>query len=112
MYDALGEQARAVLRSGHAVIADAAFLQQGQRAAIEAIAATAGVSFGGLWLEAPPGVLATRVQVRSGDASDADESVVLRQLRLDLGLVKWPGLNASGSAQEVLADATRHLSLA
>ncbi len=109
VYAALAGQARTALRAGHAVVADAAFLRPADRAAIEAVAADAGVPFTGLWLEASPAVLTSRVEARVGDASDADAGVVLEQLRLDPGPVRWPRLDASAAAPIVLSDARSRL---
>ena len=111
VYATLVERARAALLGGHAVIADAAFLRPDERTAIEAVAADVAVPFTGLWLEAGASVLTTRVQRRSGDASDAGASVVLDQLRLDPGPVEWQRLDASGAAPTVLAEAQRRLAL-
>jgi predicted kinase len=107
----LAERAQVALRAGHSVIADAAFLQPADRAAIEGAAAQVSVPFVGLWLEASASVLTSRVEARSGDASDADARVVLQQLRQDMGAVRWQRLDASGAGPVVLADARRRLSL-
>lgn len=69
-------RAAEVARAGHAVIADAAFLEPFDRAGIAAAAATAGVRFTGLWLTAPLDVLRARVAARRGDASDATVAVL------------------------------------
>jgi aminoglycoside phosphotransferase family enzyme len=62
--------------AGHAVVADAAFLDPGDRAGVAAAAAAAGVPFTGLWLTAPLEVLRARVAARRGDASDATVPVL------------------------------------
>ena len=68
--------AAGVARGGHAVIADAAFLDAGDRAGIAAAAAAAGVPFTGVWLTAPLDVLRARVAARRDDASDATVAVL------------------------------------
>jgi aminoglycoside phosphotransferase family enzyme/predicted kinase len=90
VYAELRRLARLCLSAGRAVIADAAFLDPVERAAIEATAAACGVAFEGLWLEAPPAVLAQRISGRRGDASDADLAVLAAQLERDVGTITWP----------------------
>lgn len=89
VYAELRRLAQVCLKAGRAVIADAAFLDLNERQAIEATAATCGVPFEGLWLDAPPEVLAQRISERHGDASDADLSVLSSQLERDVGAIGW-----------------------
>jgi predicted kinase len=72
----LAAAAAAALAAGHAVIADATFMDPADRAAIAAAAGRA--SFAGAWLHAPFDVLEARVAARAGDASDADAGVLRR----------------------------------
>ena len=65
-----------------------------------------GVPFIGLWLEAPTPMLETRLDRRTGDASDADKAVLHRQLTYDLGAITWTKLDA-GQAAHALAEAAR-----
>ena len=83
---AVGETAAA----GHAVIADATFLDPADRAAVAA--AAGAVHFLGVWLHAPLEVLEARVASRRGDASDADAAVLRRAASA------FPGLAAAGLA--------------
>ena len=62
--------------AGHAVIADATYLDPAHRRAAAAAAASAGVPFRGVWLQAPLDVLAARIAARQGDASDATVAVL------------------------------------
>jgi predicted kinase len=112
VHDALAAWALTVLRGGHAVIVDATFLGAAQRAAIESVAARAGVPFSGVWLEASPDVLLARVTRRTMDASDADAGVVAAQVRQDAGPVSWQRLDASRPLSDVLADVRRAAGLA
>jgi aminoglycoside phosphotransferase family enzyme/predicted kinase len=82
-----------VLRRGHAVIADAAFLRPVERAAIEA--ARGDAPFQGFWLEAPLEVLRARVAARRGDASDADAAVLEAAAARDPGPIAWQRLDAA-----------------
>ncbi|MCR0982509.1 bifunctional aminoglycoside phosphotransferase/ATP-binding protein [Roseomonas populi] len=96
VHEALFAQARAALRGGHSVVADAAFLDPERRAGIEAVAREAGVPFTGLWLEAPLEVLRGRIAARRGDASDATVAVLEYAASKPLGGVTWHRLDASG----------------
>lgn len=92
VYDTLVERAEALLGEGMAVIADATFLHPDSRAAIQAVAARAGVAFDGIWLEAPEARIRARLSARAragADASDADVAVFDRQLEEDPGPITW-----------------------
>jgi aminoglycoside phosphotransferase family enzyme/predicted kinase len=106
VYAMMEDLASAALHAGQAVIADAVFAREDERQAIEAVAAKAGVPFIGLWLEAPTPALETRLQRRTGDASDADKAVLHRQLTYNLGQITWTKLDAGQSAH-ALAEAAR-----
>jgi len=89
VYEALGEAARACLRAGQSVIADAAFLEPEDREAMEAVARDAGVPFQGIWLETAPDTARERLAARQGDASDADAAVLAAQMSRDTGPITW-----------------------
>jgi hypothetical protein len=91
--------ARDALSAGQAVVADAVFLDPAQRAAAEAAARAAGVPFDGIWLEAPLDVLRARLAARRGDASDANEAVLLRAAAADPGPVAWHRVAADDGAR-------------
>ncbi|KJB96276.1 bifunctional aminoglycoside phosphotransferase/ATP-binding protein [Skermanella aerolata] len=90
VYAELADRARRIVSAGHGVVVDAVHARIGERAALEDLARRLGVPFRGIWLEAPPEVLIARVEARTGDASDAGESVVRRQLTYALGEISWP----------------------
>ena len=73
-------EASAILAAGRPVILDATFMDAGERAMVEALAAEAGVRFAGVWLQSDPDLLRQRVGARTGDASDADLTVLEAQL--------------------------------
>ena len=81
------------------MILDAVFARESERRMAENIAARLGVSFRGIWLEAAPGILKSRVATRLGDASDATPDVVETQLRYDVGSIAWDRVDASGSVE-------------
>jgi predicted kinase len=105
VYRLLGELATAAIDAGRCVIIDATFLDEGQRVEIEDIAKHMGVSFQGVWLKAPAGVLHDRVRARTGDASDATVAVVEAQETKTLGKMTWQPIDASQSMDAVAACA-------
>ena len=105
VYAAVNERAGAIVRGGHAAIADAVFSREADRDAIEWTAAAAGVRFIGFWLDAPRSTLVTRVEGRRLDASDADAAVVDRQLEEETGPIRWHRIDASADAATVLQRA-------
>jgi predicted kinase len=96
-YDALFDDARALLKAGRAVVLDATFLNPALRARAERLAAECGVPFEALWLDAPAQVLEARVAARKGDASDATVEVLHEQMaQLALTKVAWSRLDTAG----------------
>jgi hypothetical protein len=71
VFDEIATTACAVAAGGHAVIADATYLDAPLRARIAAAARATNLPFIGLWLGAPLPVLEARIAARHGDASDA-----------------------------------------
>jgi aminoglycoside phosphotransferase family enzyme/predicted kinase len=106
VYAALGERADRVLRGGHSAIVDAVFARSSDRHAIEQLASIAGVTFVGIWLDAPETVLVDRVAHRAGDASDADTTVIREQLAQDTGPISWSRLEASPGLDVVVQRAS------
>jgi predicted kinase len=111
VYRRLFERAEAVLSAGHAVLLDGAFLDPAEREMAEAMALRLGIRFHGIWLEAAPDLLVARVEARSGDASDADATVVRRQLESDVGPIGWTRLEAGGAIEETVGAAAVLLAL-
>lgn len=97
-YDALFANARALLAAGRAVVLDATFTSPEMRARAERLAADCGVSFEGVWLEAPLPVLESRVAGRTGDASDATVEVLRGQLEALDPAIPWTRVDTSASA--------------
>jgi aminoglycoside phosphotransferase family enzyme/predicted kinase len=102
VYATLAAQAALVTHGRYIAIADAVFARPDNRAAIESAAASAGVPFVGVWLEAPESQLRSRIADRRDDASDADASVLRQQLLQDRGAVSWARIDASRPLAEVL----------
>jgi uncharacterized protein len=104
VYQRVIEIAALALRAGQSVIVDGVFADPSERADIEALADEAGVAFRGLWLEAPAHLLRTRVDARTGDASDATAAVVDGQLGYKTGTITWTRIDTAG-APHVAQDA-------
>lgn len=109
VYRILAERADAVLRSGHGVVVDAAFLERAARAALREVARANRVQFSGFWLAAPLDVLRTRIAARVGDASDATPEVAARQIERLQAPASWTPLDASAEAAAVWRAARRAL---
>ncbi|CAN1722258.1 AAA family ATPase [Hyphomicrobium sp. 1Nfss2.1] len=112
VYSIVEDKARRALSAGQAVIVDAVFANEEERANIETIARDAGCPFIGLWLQAPAETLIARVERRQGDASDADKRVVREQLGYELGAITWYKVDASGTPEQGLEEARRVVEVA
>jgi aminoglycoside phosphotransferase family enzyme/predicted kinase len=102
VYAALRERAAAALAAGRAVVVDAVHARPEERAAIEAVATDAGRRFDGLWLEASPQTLTTRLEGRHGDASDATAAVLQQQYGYDTGAIAWRRVETAGAIPTIL----------
>ena len=98
-YDALIEEARAILKAGRGVVLDATFLDGGLRGRAEQLARDCGVPFHGIWLEAPLATLKARVAGRTGDASDATVATLDDQRARLTAEATWTRLDTSGSVE-------------
>lgn len=107
VYAQLVQEAGRILAAGYSVVADAVYAEPGERDAIAAVARSVGVPFTGLWLEAPAAIMASRIEGRTGDASDATVEVLQRQLAYNLGSIEWRRIDASGSPEAVITAACR-----
>jgi len=83
LFSHLRDQARALLQAGQPVLVDATFIRRARRAPFIALAEELGLPWRLLAFDAPEQVLRQRVRERAaqgGDASEADEAVLHRQL--------------------------------
>jgi aminoglycoside phosphotransferase family enzyme/predicted kinase len=104
------EDARSAAGVGHAVVADATFLDPADRLALRDAAGAAGVRFVGLWLHAPIAVLEARIAARQGDASDATVAVLRATHRAHPQLPgDWIEIDATDAAA-ALTEAARTVS--
>ena len=95
VFEELTRQATVAAQAGHAVIADATFMDLQHRAMIQHAAAGAGAPFIGVWLQAPAAVLEQRVAARQGDASDATVAVLRSMRAHDPGAGDWHAVDAT-----------------
>lgn len=105
IYAMLCDKAARIARAGHSVIVDAVFAKASERAAIEAVAREANVTFHGLFLEADLATRIARISGRGPDASDANPSVARQQEGFEVGSLSWSIINAAGSPADTLARA-------
>jgi uncharacterized protein len=112
VYANLLRRAARILAAGRSVILDAAFLDAGERCAADLLATKSRVAFTGLWVEAPPQVMAARIAARRGDASDATRAVLAQQLEYDPGPIAWRRIDSGAAVPRVVAAARRVLDAA
>jgi hypothetical protein len=98
----LAALARETADGGHAVIADATFIETRHRTQIGAAARTSRVPFLGLWLEAALPELEARIAARSRDASDATVEVLRAASRSNPNAGNWVAIDA-GTPDTALA---------
>jgi predicted kinase len=99
----LAAQIRQAAAGGHAVVADATFLDPADRAAIRQAAAEAGVPFVGLWLDAALPALQTRLAGRAFDASDATIDTLRAANLANPGALDWLPVDATDEAPALAA---------
>lgn len=97
VYGAIRGKAAVTLRAGYCVIIDAVSLNDDERRSFAAVAEEASVPFSGIWLDAPPDVMAARLSARRGDASDASAEVLQQQLQREPGPIDWTRVDVAGS---------------
>jgi predicted kinase len=102
VYRKLCSRSHVIAANSGAVIADAVFDKPQNRAIMEKAARDAGVPFTGIWLDADPAVLRTRVAERKGGPSDADLTVLDGQLRRDVGEIRWRHISAGDSVDTII----------
>jgi uncharacterized protein len=106
IYRELTVHAKSAMAAGASVVADATFRVSTTR---EAIACAGGPNSFAFWLDAPLQVRLARIGRRSGDASDADAAVAMKQEEPgDLG-GGWRRLDARRTVGELAADITEEM---
>ncbi len=95
VYLRLLSRAMDALSQGAAVIVDAVYSTEEERASITKLAHDLGVPFVGIWLEADVETLRQRVRERPKGPSDANVGVLEAQLARDPGRIDWVRLDAA-----------------
>jgi len=110
-YETFIDQARAALQAGQCVVLDAVFAKAEQRADAEKLAAACGVSFDGIWVDAPEGVRVERVASRTRNVSDATVDVARQQSGYDLGTLTWETIDSAGKKKATVTRALKVLKI-
>ena len=105
VYDAMYQKARAALKVGHSVVMDATWLSKNNRNALGDLGRQTESRFTGLWLSADTSVLEARVSARRNDASDADATVVRKQVETLNAPTNWHVIDAAKDPSHTLAQA-------
>lgn len=109
VFHTMAETAARILKAGHGVVMDAVYGTEAERDEIEAVAKAAGVRFDGLWLAADAAILAGRIGARRGDASDATEAVLKKQIAKIVAPSGWTRIDASATPDRIAWDVLKRL---
>lgn len=109
VYSDIARRAQQLLSDGVTVIADAVHERTEDRAQIQAAADAASVRFDGLWLEADPDQLRSRLDTRDPGASDADADVLAKQLARASTVLDWQTVSTTSSLADSLNAALLQL---
>lgn len=112
VYRALLDRAEIALTAGYPVIVDAVYHSPAWRGSVEALAARLRVPFAGFWCDAPAEITVARVRQRTGDISDATDTVVRLQQEYELGDITWTKLDTVRPPEEAAAFARSRVPLA
>ena len=102
VYNRLFEKTSAAISANYPIIVDATFMQKEKRVEIEKTAKDYGSEFHGFWLMAPVSTLRSRIENRRNDASDADVSVLEKQLAFKKGFMDWYAIDTSNSVENIV----------
>lgn len=102
VYDTMNDRARQIIEQGFSMIIDAAFLREAERDKLSTAAEEIGAEFRPVFLDADLDIRLSRIGFRKRDASDATGEVATRQEDYDIGPLRWPRVDASGSTQQTL----------
>ncbi len=109
VYAAMTQRAQKLLSKGVTVIADAVHERSEDRAQIQAAAQNVNARFDGLWLQADPELLLSRMNTRDPGASDADAEVLAKQLARARTVTDWQTIVTTGSLSDSISSALQRL---
>lgn len=104
VYSEMARRSLALLKAGGAVVADAVFDRAPNRQLIEVASKKAGVPCEAVWLEAGASVLRQRVATRGEGPSDADLSVLARQMSGERKGLAWRMINAEQPVDKIVRE--------
>jgi len=102
VYDRLMRKAARAIDADYPVIVDATFLTADKRNQIQLLAEKNHVDFYGIWLMAPVQVMRNRIEARRGDASDADVSILDKQLKQNKGTIEWQHIDTNSPVETIV----------
>ncbi len=108
-YEAMLQRAKLALEAGFPVILDATYIEDGRRSAIFQFAKSLGIPFYGFFCSLPDEMAHERIEKRTGDVSDADTSVLKRQLQHMGEISDWNILDVSTSLEKSVSEIERVL---
>ncbi len=108
-FDGMLERAAVAVDAGRPIIFDTVFNSPTFRNAAENFAKKHSLKFAGIWCEVPQSVARERARLRSGDVSDADQSIVDLQHSYYKGNIDWLRLDTSGERHETAARVIEQL---
>lgn len=109
VYASMTQRAQKLLSKGVTVIADAVHERSEDRAQIQAAAQNVNARFDGLWLQADPELLLSRMNTRDPGASDADAEVLAKQLARARTVTDWQTIVTTGSLSDSISSALQRL---
>ncbi|NRQ12920.1 bifunctional aminoglycoside phosphotransferase/ATP-binding protein [Ensifer sesbaniae] len=104
VYSEMARRSLALLKAGGSVVADAVFDRLANRQLIEGAAKSAGVQCKAVWLDAGTSILRKRVANRDGGPSDADLSVLARQISGEREGLTWRMINAEQGVDKIVQE--------
>jgi predicted kinase len=109
VYGEMQKRASASLAAGRSCILDAVHGRPAEREQARQLAERHGVTFAGIWFDAPEERLLERVAARRGDPSDAGSNVVRRQLATGFDDIDWPRVDADQPLESVVSAVRRQM---
>jgi len=102
VYDRLLRRTTRAIDANYPVIVDATFLTKARRDEIQQLAEKKQVDFYGVWLMAPVQIMRGRIEARREDASDADVSILDKQLKQNKGTIDWQHIDTSATVGAIV----------